>query len=69
MEYVKNVDEEDEKKAVESLIKYDQLKECKKYIGWLSNFEEMDITFMPTYKYEVGTKKYDLSSKKRVPSW
>lgn len=32
-------------------------------------FEEMPITFAPTYKYDVGTDNYDTSEKKRAPAW
>lgn len=32
-------------------------------------FEEMPITFAPTYKYDVGTDNYDTSEKKRSPAW
>jgi len=34
-----------------------------------SSFEEMKITFAPTYKFDVGTDQYDSSKKQRVPSW
>lgn len=32
-------------------------------------FQEMPITFAPTYKYNVGTDNYDSSEKKRAPAW
>ncbi|PKS05302.1 hypothetical protein jhhlp_008675 [Lomentospora prolificans] len=35
----------------------------------LRAFDEMPITFAPTYKYDVGTDTYDTSEKKRSPAW
>jgi hypothetical protein len=35
----------------------------------LRAFDEMPITFAPTYKYDVGTDSYDTSEKKRSPAW
>ncbi|KAI1505861.1 Endonuclease/exonuclease/phosphatase [Biscogniauxia marginata] len=35
----------------------------------LRAFDEMPITFAPTYKYDVGTDNYDTSEKKRSPAW
>ncbi|THY42452.1 DNase I-like protein [Aureobasidium pullulans] len=32
-------------------------------------FQELPITFAPTYKYNVGTDDYDTSEKKRAPAW
>jgi hypothetical protein len=35
----------------------------------LRAFDEMPITFAPTYKYDVGTDNYDTSEKRRSPAW
>ena len=35
----------------------------------LRAFEELPITFDPTYKYDVGTDNYDTSEKRRSPAW
>ncbi|KAL7945412.1 Endonuclease/exonuclease/phosphatase [Trichoderma barbatum] len=35
----------------------------------LRSFEELPITFAPTYKYDVGTDTYDTSEKRRSPAW
>ena len=35
----------------------------------LRAFDECPITFAPTYKYDVGTDKYDTSEKQRAPAW
>lgn len=32
-------------------------------------YSEARITFMPTYKYDLGTDTYDTSEKARIPAW
>lgn len=32
-------------------------------------YSEARITFMPTYKYDIGTDQYDTSEKARIPAW
>jgi endonuclease/exonuclease/phosphatase family metal-dependent hydrolase len=54
-----------------ALLERDQLlMERRKNPGFrLRVFNEANITFAPTYKYDVGTDVYDTSEKKRVPAW
>ncbi|KAH8656532.1 putative PI phosphatase group protein-like protein [Tricladium varicosporioides] len=53
------------------LLERDQLLASKRKNPWfkLRAFQEMAITFPPTYKYDVGTDNYDTSEKKRSPAW
>jgi endonuclease/exonuclease/phosphatase family metal-dependent hydrolase len=32
-------------------------------------YSESRITFMPTYRYDIGTDTYDSSEKQRIPAW
>ncbi|KAI5780779.1 Endonuclease/exonuclease/phosphatase, partial [Geopyxis carbonaria] len=54
-----------------SLLERDQLlTERRKNPGFrLRAFNEGQLTFPPTYKYNVGTDDYDSSEKKRTPAW
>lgn len=35
----------------------------------LRSFKEFPIAFAPTYKYDVGSDRYDTSEKRRAPAW
>ncbi|XP_064627898.1 type II inositol 1,4,5-trisphosphate 5-phosphatase-like isoform X2 [Lineus longissimus] len=53
----------------ETILKYDQLfrqiNAKKVFLG----YKEGDIKFIPTYKYDPGTDKWDTSEKCRAPAW
>lgn len=53
------------------LLERDQLlvSRRRKPMFRLSMFNESAITFAPTYKYDVGTDRYDSSEKHRSPAW
>lgn len=34
-----------------------------------TDYEEGPIMFPPTYRYDLGTDKYDTSEKMRIPAW
>ena len=36
---------------------------------YLSEYKEGEINFLPTYKYDPNSDKYDTSKKRRTPSW
>ncbi|KHJ32529.1 putative endonuclease exonuclease phosphatase [Erysiphe necator] len=58
-------------KNINKLLERDQLIASKKKNPWfkLRAFQELPITFTPTYKYDIGTDTYDTSEKKRCPAW
>lgn len=56
--------------TIANILQYDQLRkqqrESKAFVG----FKEGNISFVPTYKYDIGTiGVWDSSEKARVPSW
>ncbi|KAL9115458.1 MAG: hypothetical protein Q9227_000779 [Pyrenula ochraceoflavens] len=53
------------------LLERDQMMISRRRVAGfrLSPFTEAPITFAPTYKYDVGTDRYDTSEKKRSPAW
>ncbi|OTB06676.1 hypothetical protein M426DRAFT_318736 [Hypoxylon sp. CI-4A] len=58
-----------QKKDLEKLYENDQLN--LQMVAGLSfpYYSEARITFMPTYKFDVGTDRYDTSEKQRIPAW
>mmetsp|Transcript_60833 Transcript_60833/g.144972 ORF Transcript_60833/g.144972 Transcript_60833/m.144972 type:complete len:454 (-) Transcript_60833:24-1385(-) len=59
--------------AVRTCLERDQLRPLLDGVGeeaglW-SCFDEAEITFPPTYKFDPGTDEYDTSKKRRGPSW
>ncbi|XP_073917093.1 phosphatidylinositol 4,5-bisphosphate 5-phosphatase A isoform X2 [Castor canadensis] len=47
----------------------DQLNMAKNTWPTLKGFQEGPLNFAPTFKFDVGTNKYDTSAKKRKPAW
>lgn len=55
--------------ALEKLYENDQLNiqmVAGQVFPW---YQEMRVNFLPTYKFDVGTDKYDSSEKARIPAW
>ncbi|ODV59760.1 uncharacterized protein ASCRUDRAFT_36782, partial [Ascoidea rubescens DSM 1968] len=61
--------EDEENVNFEDLLNYDQLLAEIDKNGAFRNFDEMEIKFRPTYKFDNNTNRYDTSEKQRVPSW
>ncbi|KAI5293468.1 hypothetical protein KEM52_005515 [Ascosphaera acerosa] len=59
------------KNNLTKLLERDQLlaSRRKNPVFRLRAFREEAITFAPTYKYDVGSDRYDTSEKKRAPAW
>ncbi|KRX48563.1 Inositol polyphosphate 5-phosphatase OCRL-1 [Trichinella sp. T8] len=53
----------------ESLLHLDQLSRMKSIGLAFQEFTEGKITFLPTYKYDIGTDTWDSSEKGRTPAW
>ncbi|KAI7888825.1 Endonuclease/exonuclease/phosphatase [Mucor mucedo] len=51
------------------LLDYDQLSIERDAGRTFPMFDEGEIEFPPTYKYDAGTNQYDTSEKRRAPSW
>jgi hypothetical protein len=56
---------------LEKILEHDQLLQTKgrNPAFVLRAFQEEQIMFAPTYKYDVGTDRYDTSEKRRIPAW
>jgi hypothetical protein len=54
---------------MKNLLRRDQLLQAIASGQAFSNFNEGEITFLPTFKFDKGTSNYDTSHKQRVPAW
>ncbi|KAG1152714.1 hypothetical protein G6F37_002561 [Rhizopus arrhizus] len=54
---------------IEALLNHDQLIREMKRGNVFKGYKEGLISFLPTYKYDVGTDIYDTSEKQRIPGW
>ncbi|XP_044755725.1 inositol polyphosphate 5-phosphatase OCRL isoform X2 [Coccinella septempunctata] len=52
-----------------ALLKADQLNQQKERGNVLLDYTEADITFPPTYKYDLNSDTFDTSEKARPPAW
>eukprot|EP00117_Sycon_ciliatum_P035229 scpid27559/ scgid26752/ 72 kDa inositol polyphosphate 5-phosphatase; 5-phosphatase that induces arborization; Phosphatidylinositol 4,5-bisphosphate 5-phosphatase; Phosphatidylinositol polyphosphate 5-phosphatase type IV len=52
-----------------TLLEHDQLTNAMNTGDVFDGFEEMEITFPPTFKFDVNSDMYDSSTKQRTPSW
>ncbi|KAM8934831.1 phosphatidylinositol polyphosphate 5-phosphatase type IV [Pelodytes ibericus] len=51
------------------LLRYDQLIKEMSNGSIFKGFEEAEIQFLPTYKFDIGCDSYDTTSKQRTPSY
>jgi phosphatidylinositol-bisphosphatase len=59
-----------EQKNVSGLLEHDQLSRVLRHEHVLKEFREGAISFLPTYKYQVGSiSAFDNSTKRRIPSY
>ncbi|GJQ87262.1 hypothetical protein Trydic_g8772 [Trypoxylus dichotomus] len=54
---------------MKAILKYDQLGIEQSSGRVFEGYTEDEITFQPTYKYDLNTDKFDTSEKARAPAW
>ncbi|KAJ3024658.1 hypothetical protein HK097_006872, partial [Rhizophlyctis rosea] len=57
------------KGGLAELLEFDQLTIERNAKRVFQGFDEAPIEFAPTYKYDIGTSRFDTSEKRRSPSW
>jgi hypothetical protein len=60
---------EEAAEELEGLLEHDQLIRERVLGHSFAGFNEGAISFMPTFKYDKGSDKFDTSSKERPPAW
>lgn len=63
LEFIDSINENNKEEKVKALFELDQLKIVKERYEWLSEYLEMPVTFLPTYKFVSNKNEYDTSSK------
>nr|XP_023020444.1 synaptojanin-1 [Leptinotarsa decemlineata] len=53
----------------DAILQHDQLKKQQEAGNVFKSFNEGDINFAPTYKYDLFSDDYDTSEKSRAPAW
>jgi phosphatidylinositol-bisphosphatase len=56
------------KTSLKTLLLHDQFIN-QRALGLFPGFNESEVQFQPSYKFDVGTGVYDSSEKRRTPSW
>ncbi|KRT85816.1 hypothetical protein AMK59_1973 [Oryctes borbonicus] len=56
-------------KEMPNILRYDQLGMEQSSGRVFEGYTENEITFQPTYKYDLNTDKFDSSEKARAPAW
>ncbi|KAM7093669.1 phosphatidylinositol polyphosphate 5-phosphatase type IV isoform 2-T2 [Molossus nigricans] len=60
---------QDGEASVPALLRLDQLSREMERGSIFKGFQEPDIHFLPSYKFDIGKDSYDTSSKQRTPSY
>jgi len=54
---------------LQKLLSFDQLERERRLGNAFRGFQEGRITFLPSFKYDKGSARYDTSPKARCPAW